>query len=103
MNRNHYYHAFIWPSWRKSGTDCYFSSGARSSRSTSSSSVHERWLSKSYGCVFIQELPRDTNKEDFVWTELGTHVTKRELKYQRFVQKMQLLKKQKREKRAAEQ
>ena len=52
--------------------------------------------------MFIQELPRDKNKEDFVWTEL-THVTKRELKYQRFVQKMQFLKKQKREKRAAEQ
>ena len=50
--------------------------------------------------MFIQELPRDKNKEDFVWTEL-THATKR--KYQRFVQKMQLLKEQKREKRAAEQ
>ena len=63
--------------------------------------IHERWLSKSYAWVFIQELPWDKNKEDFVWTEL-THVTKRELKYQRFVQKMQFLKKQQREKRAAE-
>ena len=64
--------------------------------------IHERWLSKSYAWVFIQELPWDKNKEDFVWTELGTHATKRELKYQRFVQKMQFLKKQQREKRAAE-
>ena len=32
-------------------------------------SVNQRWESKSYDWVFIQELPMDVRQRDFVWAE----------------------------------
>ena len=94
----------LWPSWGKSGTDCYCSSRWDERYQIydlywTPRPINAWWLSKPYDWVFIQELPWDKNYEDFVWAEL-INVTKDELKQQRFRQKMQFLRKRGRERAA---
>ena len=97
----------LWPAYVKSGTDVNCSSRWDEEYQIydlywTPKSIHQWWESKSYDWVFIQELPWDKRREDFVW-DAAIDVFMKELRKQRFIQKMQFFKKQRREQRAAEQ
>ena len=64
--------AFLWPAWRKSGTDVYLSSWWDSEWQIydhywTPKNIGSWWESKKYDWVFVQEIPYDLRSEEFVW------------------------------------
>ena len=62
----------VWPAWRKKGTDVYCSSRWDDDYQIydlwwTPKSIGEWWETKTYEWVFVQELPFDKRRDDFVW------------------------------------
>ena len=90
----------IWPSWGKRGTDVYCSSRWDDNYQIydlywTPKSIGRWWESKTYDWVFVQELPYDLRRQEFIWSE-SVNPTAKKLKSQHWAQKMRHMRDEKR-------
>ena len=90
---------FVWPSWHKPGSDVYCSSRWNEECMIydlywTPKSIGHWWESKTYDWVWIQEIPFDLAKGEFVWSEAKT-IKYKKLRATRWFQKVKYMKKNK--------
>ena len=84
---------FIWPAWRTSGTNVYCSSRWYGVTWQiydvywTPKTIKHWWESKTYDWVWVQELPYNIRREEFIWSE-SVNRTAKSLKKQRWLQKV---------------